>query len=185
MNKQNVLISLLAIACLVSCNGGGGGKQSGSKIVIDDFGTVKMEAENFNVANWQPAESYEGASIIEENAASGGKYLAAAEAGSNAEAKFTFELKKDSRVVISAAYAQMEADIASKIDMSKVYHWSISNVSPLAFASGKETLKARSSATSWELMPYLYQDLDKGIEAISIDVTSFNRITLNVCEVRE
>ena len=181
MKKSNILISLLAVACLTGCgaggnNNGGGSSQGGNedphKLVINDFGTVKFEAEDFDVTYWEPDESYEGEVIIENSFASGGKYLAAADINQGAEATFKFELKKDSRVVISAAYAQMESQKSTAIDMSKVYHYSISNVSPLSFASGKETLKARSSATNWELMPYVYQDLDAGEYEVTLTVKS-------------
>ena len=173
MKKQSIIVSLLAISCLASCGsngGGGGGNKNQNKIVIEDFGTVRFEAENFDVTYWEPDESYEGEVIIEEAAASGGKYLAAADITQGSEAKFSFELKKDSRLVVSAAYAQMESQKGTAIDMSKVYHYSISSVSPLQFASGKETLKARSSSTKWELMPYIFQDLDAGTYEVTLTV---------------
>ncbi len=185
MKKQNILISLLSIACLVGCggqpanksNGGGGGSTPEPApqidLVINDFGTLKLEAEDFDLTYWEPDESYDGDSIIDDNAASGGKYLAAADAElGNSEASFSFELKKDARVVISAAYAQMASQLNKSIDMSKTYHYDISNVSPLSFASGKSTLKARSSATNFELMPYVYQDLYAGVYKVTLTVES-------------
>ena len=180
MKKTNILISLLAISCLTGCSGGnggnsgnnssqGGGAEDNSHIVIEDYGTVKLEAEDFNVDYWWSDESYEDELIIESTAASGGMYLAAADK-TGSDAKFSFELKKDSRLVVSAAYAQMASDISTAIDMSKVYHYSISGVSPLQFEAGKSTLEARSSAESWQLMPYIYQDLAPGKYDVTLSV---------------
>ncbi|MCQ2800470.1 MAG: tyrosine-protein phosphatase [Bacilli bacterium] len=175
MKKQNILLSLLVVACLTGCGSGQGGNGSSkqnndkSKIVIEDFGTLKMEAEDFDLSGWEADESYDD-NIIEEANASGGKYVAAAASGSAAEAKFSFELKKFSKVVISAAYAQVESDIAKALDMSKVYHYNIETVSPLSFAEGKGTLAARSSATIWDLLPYESQDLYPGTYNVSITV---------------
>ena len=103
MKKSNILISLLAVACLTGCgaggnNNGGGSSQGGNedphKLVINDFGTVKFEAEDFDVTYWEPDESYEGEVIIENSFASGGKYLAAADINQGAEATFKFEIKE-------------------------------------------------------------------------------------------
>ena len=172
--KRLLILGALLSMSLTACggNGGGGGGNGGTipKLVIQDYGTVKLEAEDFEISNWEPEGSYEGEKVITEATASGGKYLAAAEFGMGAEAKFSFELKKDSRLVISAAYAQIDSQKSTAIDMSKVYQYSISGVSPLTFASGKETLKARSSATSWELMPYIYQDLYAGSYDVILSV---------------
>ena len=180
MKRTNILISLLAISCLTGCAGGnggnsgnnssqGGGAEDNSHIVIEDYGTVKLEAEDFNVDDWWSDESYEDELIIESTAASGGLYLAAADK-TGADAKFSFELKKDSRLVVSAAYAQMASDIRTAIDMSKVYTFNIKTVSPLAFESGKNMLPARSSAEVWELMPYQFQDLYAGTYEVTLSV---------------
>ena len=164
MKKQNILLSLLVVACLTGCGSGQGGNGSSkqnndkSKIVIEDFGTLKMEAEDFNLSGWEADESYDD-NIIEEANASGGKYVAAAASGSAAEATFSIELKKFSKVTISVAYAQMDGHLDAAIDMSKVYHWDIENISPLAFAQGKNTLPARSNANVWDLMPYQAQEM--------------------------
>ena len=183
MKKSNILISLLAVACLTGCSGGGSSQQGGGgssqgggeeehNLVIEDFGTVKFEAEDFDVSYWEPDESYNGEVIIEETSASGGKYLAAADINQGAEATFSFELKKFSRVVISAAYAQMDSQKGTAIDMSKVYDYNIESVSPLAFESGKNMLEARSSATSWQLMPYIAQELYPGTYNVTLTLNN-------------
>ena len=178
MKKSNILISLLAISCLTACGGGGnsgntsqggGGQEDEYKLVIEDFGTVKFEAEDFNLDYWEADESYDD--VIVENAnASGGKYLAAASVNQGAEATFSFELKKFSRVVISAAYAQMTGHTSNALDMSQIYDYNIESVSPLAFESGKNMLPARSSATNWELMPYLAQELYPGTYNVTLSL---------------
>ena len=179
MKKSNILISLLAVACLTGCgaggNGGGssqgGGEDDRSHIVIEDYGTVKLEAEFFNLDGWWQDESYGDDLTVESSAASGGMYLAAADV-EGAEAKFSFELKKDSRVVISAAYAQMQNDIRTALDMSAIYNYNIESVSPLSFEDGKNMLPARSSATTWELMPYRSQDLYAGRYNVTLSVVA-------------
>ena len=175
MKKQRLVISLLAICCLASCggnnNGGGNsGNTDKSKLIINDFGTAKIEAEDFDVSNWEADESYGGEKIIEAAEASGGKYLAASTNASSVEAKFKFELKKFSKVVISAAYAQMEADIGTAIDMSKGYHISIETVSPLSFAEGRSSLRTRESHKQWEAMAYEPQDLYPATYNVTISV---------------
>ena len=177
MKKQSILISLFAIACLASCGPIGGNSNNSSKpadkskFVIEDFGTIKFEAEDFNTDNWISDSYYGNEVIIQEEKASGGAYLAAPSVGSSAEAKFSFELKQpNSKVVISVAYAQMEGQTDTAIDMSKTFEFNIESVSPLTFASGKETLKARSSDTSWELMTYQSQDLYTGTYNVTLTV---------------
>ena len=178
MKKSNILISLLAISCLTACGGGGnstntsqggGGQEDEYKLVIEDFGTVKFEAEDFNLDYWEADESYDDV-IVENSNASGGKYLAAASVNQGAEATFSFELKKFSRVVISAAYAQMAGHTSNALDMSQIYDYNIESVSPLAFESGKNMLPARSSATNWELMPYLAQELYPGTYNVTLSL---------------
>ena len=211
MKKQSILISLFAVACLVGCagngNGNGNGGKSGSssagggedadksKLVIEDFGTAILEAENFNVDNWYADESYEDGPVIQESRASGGAYLAAPDKDAGSEATFSFEIKKFSKVRISAAYAQMDADKGSAIDMSMTYHYSIETVSPLSFASGKESLRSRLNATSWELMAYEPQDLypatykvtlsikDEATKCPSIDYLQFETSDASVAPV--
>ena len=118
MKKAKLLVSLLSVACLVGCGQNGGGNNNGkTSIVIEDFGIARLEAEDFDTSAWYEDESYDD-TIIESANASGGKYLAAADTD-GATAKFSFELKKYSRVVISAAYAQMEANKGTALDMSK------------------------------------------------------------------
>ena len=169
--KRLIILGALLSMSLTACGGnGGGGGGSIPKLVIEDYGTVKLEAEDFEVSNWEPEGSYNGEKIITEANASGGKYLAAAEFGMGAEARFSFELKKDSRVVISAAYAQMAANIGTAIDMSKVYEYGIEGVTSPSFAPGKSTLNARASATVWQEMPYLYQDLNAGVYSVRLTV---------------
>ena len=112
MKNQNILISLLAVFCLVGCNqqsGGNSGNSSSqapadeSKFVIEDYGTYKFEAEKFNSDNWTPDSTYGGAKVIQESKASGGAYLAGGSPKSAGTCSFSFELKKDSIVNFSAA----------------------------------------------------------------------------------
>ena len=193
MKKQNILISLLAIFALVGCTNnnsssekpsnnsvssdGGNSQQSQSgeektpTFKIEGFKTAKFEAELFNVDNWEPDVAYDGDAVIEDSKASGGKYLAAADPNyDGAYAEFNFELTEYSHMVFSAAYAQTEEGLAQALEMDKIYTYEIENVSSLRFESGKNVLKARSSATSWELMPYAVEDLYPGVYKVKLVV---------------
>ena len=137
--------------------------------VIEDFGTTRFEAENFNVAAWYEDESYD-APIVEDVKASGGKYLAAPEADSGSQATFSFEIKAFSRVTLYVAYAQKQADINRTIDLSKVYTYSVESVSRFETLSDKKVLATRSSASSWSLVQYSTQELYAGTYNVSIDL---------------
>ena len=185
MKKQNILISLLAIFALVGCTnnnapsskasqqqGGTSQQQGGDDIPtfkIEGFKTAKFEAEDFNVDNWEPDVCYDGDTIIDEDKASGGSYLAAADPNfGGAYAEFNFEITAYSHVVFSAAYAQTAENISKALEMDKIYTYEIENISSLRFESGKNTLKARSSATTWELMPYATEDLYPGVYKVKL-----------------
>ena len=178
MKKQNILISLLAIFALVGCtnnnnantgnnSNGSSGSQGGQDndsvhILIDGFKTVKFEAEDFDTSNWEPDSCYGGEAVIEESKASGNKYLAAANPASASYIEFEFELTAYSKVVLSAAYAQTEDWLESALEMDQTYEFEIENLSSFKFAEGKNVLPARSSATSWQLMPYQEEPLYAG-----------------------
>ena len=185
MKKQNILISLFAIACLVGCtkpaenNSSQGGDDSSSQPIaggtptfkIEGFKTAKFEAELFNVEKWDKDPSY-GATIIEDAKASGGKYLAAADPESaGAYAEFNFELTAQAaNVVFSAAYAQTEENIKNPIDLSKVYEFQIESNNSLTLPSGKNTLQARSSAASWEPVSYNQETYYAGVYKVKVVV---------------
>ena len=185
MKKQNILISLLAVFALVGCTnnnapsskasqqqGGTSQQQGGDDIPtfkIEGFKTAKFEAEDFNVDHWEPDVCYDGDTIIDEDKASGGSYLAAADPNfGGAYAEFNFEITAYSHVVFSAAYAQTAENISKALEMDKIYTYEIENISSLRFESGKNTLKARSSATTWELMPYATEDLYPGVYKVKL-----------------
>ena len=174
MKNQNILISLLAIFCLVGCN-----KQSGnssqkpadeSAFVIEDYGTYKFEAEKFNSDNWTPDSTYGGLKVIEESKASGGAYLAAGSPKSSGTCTFSFELKKDSIVDFSAAYAQTEDWLERDFDMSKTYIFNVESVSNFTLPDNAKVLKARASDTNWELMNYNPETLYKGVYKVTLRI---------------
>ena len=179
MKKQNILISLLAIFCLAGCtqqSGGNSGNSSSqapadeSSFVIEDYGTYKFEAEKFNSDNWTPDSTYGGAKVIQESKASGGAYLAAGSPKSAGTCSFSFELKKDSIVTFSAAYAQTEDWLEVAFDMSKTYIFNVESVSNFTLPDSGKTLKARSSDTSWELMTYNQETLYAGVYKVTLRI---------------
>ena len=192
MKKQNILISLLAIFALVGCSNNNSSKEPASQggntessqpieqssqhqeggtptFKIDGFKTARFEAELFNVENWEPDASYDDA-VVENEKASGGKYLAAAnpEFG-GAYAEFNFELTAESsNVIFSAAYAQTEENITKTIDLSKVYEYQIESNNSLTLSNNNKTLQARSSAASWEPVAYNQETWYAGVYKVKV-----------------
>ena len=178
MKKYNILISLLAIFSLVGCNQqpGGNSNQSSqgpadeSKLVIEDYGTVKFEAEKFNSESWTPDSTYGGMKVIQESKASGGAYLAAGSPKSSGTCKFSFELKKNSKLTFSAAYAQTEDWLEVDCEVDKTYVFEVESVSSFSLPSGKNVLKARSSDTNWTLMDYNPEELYAGTYNVTLRI---------------
>ena len=141
-----------------------------SKLVIEEFGTARLEAENFDTGGWASDDIYDGEYIIEDDKASGGAYLGAAAPGSGSQALFSFELKAFSRVTFYAAYAQIEGQTNRAIDMTNVYSYTVESVSSFETISGKNTLAARNSASKWDVMQYTTQDLYPGVYNVSLDL---------------
>ena len=163
------ILTLLSVFALVACGQNAGPKDRDNKVVCQGFGTFRLEAEKFDVKNWSADPSYGGFDVIEEEAASGGAYLAAADPDSSASAVFYFELTEHSYVTFSAAYAQTEDWLDSALEMDKTYEFNVESVSNFTLGENK-TLKARSSATSWELMTYQKEDLYAGEYKVTLRV---------------
>ena len=189
MKRSNILISLLAVTCLVGCSGNSQSGESSSpsgdassapadssdssqsekkaKIVISDYGTVKFEAEDFDSSEWD----YESDEVVMESSkASGGKYLSAAIPDSTGTCTFYFELAKDSKVVFSAAFAQTEDWLESDFEMDKTYVFGVENVKNFTLPSGKNVLPARTSAENWQLMEYYGEELYAGEYKVTLSV---------------
>ena len=209
MKKSSILISLLAVACLVGCSGNkggdstpassaggdtssepaastsepqsdssepgpssssssGGSEEVGPKVVIDGFKTVKFEAEDFDVSDWSTDEDDV---ILESSKASGGKYLAAGIPTASDTCTFYFELKQYSKVAFAAAFAQPQDWLDTPFEMDKTYLFDVESVSSFVPLSGKNVLKARTSAEDWELMQYNDQDLYPGLYKVTLSIT--------------
>ena len=191
MKKSNILISLLAVACLVGCSGnnnnpsggnsnsnGGessapadssnsGGNENKAKITIADYGTAKFEAEEFDSSDWD----YESDdAVVVSSKASGGKYLSAAIPDSTGTCTFYFELAKHSKVVFAAAFAQTEDWLESDFEMDKTYIFGVENVNNFNLPSGKNVLPARASAENWQLMEYNPEVLYPGEYKVTLSV---------------
>ena len=178
MKKQNILLSVLSVACLVGCAGNnstdnpsgnndgpsGTTETNDNKFEITTFGTSRFEAEKFGVSNWTPVS---GDKVVEETKASGGKYLAAAGAGSIAT--FSFTLQAYSKVVFSAAYAQTEDNKDKDIDLEKTFAYHIEAINDFNLGDTK-TLAKRNSATNWELVSYVEESLYAGEYKVTLEV---------------
>ena len=173
MKKQNILISVLSIACLVGCTDksgvesgdkGNDGEQGNNVFAIENFGTAKFEAERFDVSNWNVAS---GDKIVTDTNASGGKYLAGGKAGSKAE--FSFTLKAYSTVTFSAAFAQREGELDKEIALNDTIAFHVAAVNDFRIDDSKK-LAARDSATNFELVTYANESLYAGTYNVTVEV---------------
>lgn len=172
MKKQNILISVLSIACLVGCTdksgneSGDNGEQGNNVFAIENFGTAKFEAERFDVSNWNVAS---GDKIISNENASGGKYLAAGRPGSKAE--FSFTLKAYSTVTFSAAFAQKEGELDEEIALNSAIAFHVAAVNDFRLDDSKK-LATRDSATDFELVTYGDENLYEGTYNVTVEIKS-------------
>ena len=176
MKKQNILVALLSIFCLVACgetpapassdNGSSSSNQpvQENKFVITNFGTSKFEAEKLDVGYW---DAIDGEAVVDETNASGGAYLAAAEPGS--EAEFILSLQAYSRVTMSVAYAQPEDCLNTAINLEETFAFHIENLSDFKIGSTKN-LAARTSPTAWELIAYQPEEIYEGDYKVTLEV---------------
>ena len=175
MKKQNILISVLSIACLVGCTDksgnesgdkGNDGEQGNNVFAIENFGTAKFEAERFDVSNWNVAS---GDKIVTSDNASGGKYLAAGNPGSKAE--FSFTLKAYSTVTFSAAFAQKEGELDQEIALNSAIAFHVAAVNDFRLDDSKK-LATRDSATDFELVTYGEESLYEGTYNVTVEIKS-------------
>ena len=150
-----------------------------SNFVIEDFGTAKFEAEWFDVSAWAADEAYDDA-IVEDEKASGGKYLAAPLPESGSQATFSFEIKAFSKVTLIVAYAQQEADINRTIDLSRVYTFGVESVENFTVLNAKKTLVARDSASAWSPVEYSTQELYAGTYNVTVDLLDTAQYTPSI-----
>ena len=143
--------------------------EQSSTCVIENFGTTKFEAENFDVAAWFEDDSYDS-TIVEDSKASGGKYLAAPLPESGSQATFSFEIKAFSRVTLYVAYAQKEGQTNRTIQMDQVFTYDVESVSSFTTLPEKNVLATRSSASTWSLMQYSSQDLYPGTYNVTLSL---------------
>ena len=180
MKKQSILITLLSIACLVGCgaqggNGGntsrgggnsnsessGGNSNSSSSgaqdqpytVYINDFGTERYEAEDFDTGNWISADAFDGEVVIEDSEASGGYYLAGADNDDSVCAEFKLNFAKKSIFTFKAAFAQTEATMSRAVDVSQQYRFTITNLQRLEHED--KSLPARTSSVDFFEMSYV------------------------------
>lgn len=163
-----MVFGLILTACGTPASNGGKGQAKNALVNIDDFGTVKFEAEDFSTENWVSDDSYNGNVLISDSAASGGMYLAGAARTNSGTATFKFKLEKYSKVVFSAAYAQQAAWLDETIQLDKTYFYNIESVSP--FTNADKILPKRNSASSWQLMAYEPQNLYPGTYNVTLSV---------------
>ena len=187
MKKHNILIALLSVLCLSACgqtptpsNSENGNSDTSQPPVgenvfaITAFGTSKFEAEKMDTAYWYAKD---GEEVVSEAAASGGAYLAAAEADS--EAVFYLSLQAYSRVTMSVAYAQDAENLSKVIDLENTIAFHIESLSDFKLGETK-TLPARTSATKWDLIAYQPEELYQGEYKVTVEVLSGAEVTPSI-----
>lgn len=187
MKKHNILIALLSVLCLSACgqtptpsSSKDGGSDEGQPPVgenvfaITAFGTSKFEAEKMDTAYWYAKD---GEEVVEEASASGGAYLAAAEADS--EAVFYLSLQAYSRVTMSVAYAQDAENLSKAINLEDTIAFHIESLSDFKLGETK-TLPARTSATKWDLIAYQPEELYQGEYKVTVEVLSGAEVTPSI-----
>ena len=169
MKKQGILIALLSIACLVGCgaqgtnnngnksgNNGNGSSQNQNQpytIYVNDFGTVRYEAEDLDTGFWLSADAFDGENIIESENASGGYYLAGAANDTSVYSEFKLSFAKKCIFTFKAAFAQTDATKNRAVDVSAQYRFTITNLQRLEHED--PSLPARSSSDTFLEMSYV------------------------------
>ena len=192
MKKQSLLITLLFALSLTAC----GNKQvntvneslsqassgeisesteqnSSSSVEDNNFGTIKLEAEDINTTNWVTSSVFSTAVCASEKA-SGGYYLASAtgDTTKSGTCDFTLSLKQNSQITMTAAYCQSSKWLSNDEDMSLTYAFVIETTSQQIPYGDDYILRARSEEFDWYRMTYRPVTLPKGEHKITMSVVS-------------
>ena len=147
---------------------------SGSAAVeINNYGTVKFEAENVNIDNWVISSAYD-TKVVATEKASGGYFLAPAtgDTAKSGTAYFVLTLKQASQITMTAAYAQSNKWLSYDEDISLTYAYVIETTSQQIPYGSDYILKARSQEFDWYRMTYAPVTLPAGEHKITISVVS-------------
>ena len=140
---------------------------------IDDFGTLKYEAEGMNIDNWV-ISSANATKVVAQKEASGGYFLAAAtgDTANSGTASFNIELKQASMLTMTAAYCQTSKWLSNDEDMSLTYAYVIGTTSQQIPYGSDYILRSRSSETDWYRMTYKPVNLPAGKHQVTLSVIS-------------
>lgn len=200
MKKQLFLMALLCTLSLVACgNKPSGGDVSsapemsseedssysrhrrsssetfsGNPVVeLNNYGTVRFEAENINTANWVTSSVF-ATPVCASEKASGGYYLASAtgDTANSGTCDFILSLKQDSQITMTAAYCQSSKWLSNDEDMSLTYAFVIETTSQQIPYGEDHILRARTEEFDWYRMTYRPVTLPRGDHKITMSVIS-------------
>ena len=140
---------------------------------INNYGTVKFEAENINTENWVTSSVFSSPVCASEKA-SGGYYLASAtgDTANSGTCDFVLKLNQPSQITMTAAYCQSSKWLDYDEDMSLTYAYVISTTSQQIPYGSDYILKARTEEFDWYRMTYAPVTLPAGEHKITMSVIS-------------
>ena len=200
MKKQLFLMALLCALSLAACGGKpeGGSKSSSlsesseeeyhrpsrsssssstfsgdPNVEINNYGTIRFEAENINTANWVTSSVFPSPVMASEKA-SGGYYLASSTGDTtySGTCDFVLKLNQPSKITMTAAYCQSSKWLSNDEDMSLTYAFVIETTSQQIPYGDDHILRARTEEFDWYRMTYRSITLPKGDHKITMSVIS-------------
>ena len=200
MKKQLFLMALLCALSLAACGGKPEGGSHSSEALssseedysrsrrsssssstfsgdpnvdINNYGTIRFEAENINTANWVTSSIFPTPVMASEKA-SGGYYLASStgDTANSGTCDFVLKLNQPSKITMTAAYCQSSKWLDYDEDMSLTYAFVIETTSQQIPYGEDHILRARTEEFDWYRMTYRPITLPKGDHKITMSVIS-------------
>ena len=140
---------------------------------INNYGTIRFEAENINTANWVTSSIFPTPVMASEKA-SGGYYLASStgDTANSGTCDFVLKLNQPSKITMTAAYCQSSKWLDYDEDMSLTYAFVIETTSQQIPYGEDHILRARTEEFDWYRMTYRPITLPKGDHKITMSVIS-------------
>ena len=140
---------------------------------INNYGTVKFEAENINTSNWVTSSIF-SSPVCASPKASGGYYLASStgDTAYSGTCDFVLSLKQPSQITMTAAYCQSSKWLSNDEDMSLTYAFVVQTTSQQIPYGEDHILKARNEEFDWYRMTYAPITLPAGDHKIVMSVIS-------------
>ena len=198
MKKQIFLVALMGVLSLAACGGKTASTpqtsnldssssssysrtprtsssvfQGSQNFEINNFGTVRYEAENMDVSNWVTSSVF-SSPVVKCEQASGGYYLASAtgDTAYSGTASFNVVLNQASALTMTAAYAQSSKWLSNSENMELTYAFTIESTGQQIPYGDDKILQPRESEFDWYRMTYKPVILPAGTHKITLSVVS-------------